>query len=193
MLFKVEKGKSIFELNPELKAVTAFAELTDRQMAYVVLVADYKTPFRKISLEDKKYHAAIEAGFKLEKDGKRLDMNARNLIAGKVPSVEAAIQYYRETLQKDEDYESLLSVGTLIAQIRELNSKPDKTLLELEKAVTLTVGKLDKLIETKKRIEEIIGMREDAVAETSAGDPEDPDMVDESTLPTLSKLNQGLL
>lgn len=193
MLFKVEKGKSVFELNPELKAVDAFADLTDRQMVYVILVADYKTPFRKISLDDKKYHSALAAGFKLEKDGKRLDMNARNLISGKVPSVEAAIQYYRETLQKDEDYETLLSVGTLIAQIRELNAKPEKTIQELEKAVTLTVGKLDKLIETKKKIEEIIGMREDAVSENQAGAPEDPDTVDESTLPTLSKLNQGLI
>jgi hypothetical protein len=195
MLFKLERGKDPFELNPELKALEAFSSLTPRQMSYVILVADYKTPFRKLSLEDKKYHAAIESGYKLEKDGKRLDMNARNLVAGKVGAVEAAIRYYRESLQKDEDYETLLSIGTLIAQIRELNAKPEKSIPELEKAVGLTIGKLDKLVETKKRLEEILDMREDHVAETqAAGTGEDTDgVIDEDNLPTLSRINEGLI
>jgi hypothetical protein len=193
MLFKVEKGKLTFDLNPELKAIEAFAGLTDRQMTYVILVSDYKTPFRKLAIEDKKYYSAVEAGYKLEKDGKRLDMNARNLVAGKVGAVEGAIKYYINSLQKDEDYEALRSIGILIAQIVELNAKPEKTIVELEKAVTLTVGKLDKLIETKKRLEEILDMREDPIMTTSLGTPDDPDTVDESTLSTLSKVNQGIL
>lgn len=194
MLFKVERNKSVFELNPELRAIGAFESLTDRQMTYVILVADYKSPFRKRAIEDRKYYAAVEAGYKMEKDGKRLDMNGRNLVAGKVANVEAAIRYYRETLQRDEDYEALLSIGMLIAQIRELNAKPEKTVAELEKAVTLTVGKLDKLIETKKRLEEILDMREDAVTDVASGDAsDDPDITDESDLPTLSKVNQGIL
>ena len=44
MLFKVIASKDIFELNPELKSIVEFERLTPRQMTYVALVADYKSP-----------------------------------------------------------------------------------------------------------------------------------------------------
>lgn len=193
MLFKIVHGEDVFVTNPGLKALEAFKDMTDRQMKYVILATDYKSPFRKLPLDERKYNAAVEAGYRLEKDGKRLDMNGRNLVAGKVMAVEGAIKRYKD-LQKDEDYETLLSVGTLIAQIRELNSKPDKNVQELEKAVTMTM-KLDKLVETKKRIEEILDLREDFAAPTDPnnGDLDTDDTVSDDKLPLLAQVNQGLI
>ena len=191
MLFKVEHGKSPFELNPELKAIEKFAELTDRQMVYVILSSDYKTPFRKREIEEQKYLAALEAGYKLEKDGKRLDMNGRNVVAGKDGRVEAARTYYRNELDKDEDYATLLSLSTLISQIREFNNKPDKSPNDLTIAVNLNVGRLDKLMETKKKLEDILDMREDAPAPTTIS--QDEDTIDVSQLSILAKQNEGIL
>jgi hypothetical protein len=105
MLFKVIAGKDIFDLNPELRAIQEFENLTSRQMLYVILAVDYKSPFRKLAPLDRKAKAAQEAGWKMEADGKRLDMNGRNLVNGKVASVERAIKKYN-MLQKNEDYET---------------------------------------------------------------------------------------
>jgi len=193
MLVKIVAGKDIFELNPELRAIEEFARLTSRQMTYVALATDYKGPFRKLSTDEKKFQAAVRAGYKFEPGSTtRLDMNGRNLLAGKVGSVEAAIHVYRK-LQKDDDYETLQSINVLIGQIRDFNNKPDKTAVELEKAVNLNVGKIDKLVETKKRLEEILSLRED-------GEPHSPQEQDDDTyiqagveLPLLSQINEKLL
>lgn len=193
MLYKVEIGKNVFELNPELKAIPEFERLTDRQMTYVILATDYKTPYRKLSPEERKYHAALKAGYKLEMDGKRLDNNARNLVQGKVGNVQAAIAEYN-VQQKDEDFEAIKSIKVLINQIVEFNNTPNKSPQDLKLAVELNVGKLDKLMETKKKLEEILEMREEPVSETLiTGEVDDDATIDESTLPILAKVNQGIL
>ncbi|MBU6390914.1 MAG: hypothetical protein KGJ87_08840 [Planctomycetota bacterium] len=162
-------------------------------MAYVTLVSDYKSPFRKRKLEDKKYLAAMAAGYKLEKDGKRPDINTRNLMAGKVGNVIAAIKKYNE-IQYDEDFETLLSVKTLISDIRKFNDKKDKTILELEKAVVLTTGKLDKLVSTKKALEDILDLRDEPPTTPDGVSPiEGDDIVDEGSLSILEKVNQGII
>jgi hypothetical protein len=187
MLFKVEASKDTFSLNPGLKAIQEFERLTERQMTYVILTADYKSPFRKLTSDDRKLQAALIAGYKMESDGKRPDTNTRNLINGKTTNVEAAIKKYYE-LQRDEDYETLMSLNRLIAQIREFNNKPDKTSTELKTAVDMNVQKLDKLIETKQKIEELIDMREDEAPKLT-NTPQIVLSVDEEHLPLLSKYN----
>ena len=192
MFFKVIAGKDVCELNPQLQSIEEFERLTSRQMTYVILATDYKGPFKKLSVDERRFQAAISAGYKLEADGKRLDNNGRNLTQGKVGTVVAAINKYN-VLQKDDDYETLLSVTLLISQIRELNNKPDKTVLELEKAVNLNVGKLDKLVETKKRLEQILDMREDEEIDPSVGGDsgEDDGVINTNDLPLLSQLNDA--
>lgn len=189
MLFRVNAKKLTFELNPELKAILEFERLTDRQMTYIILATDYKSPFRKLTPEDRRIKAALTAGYKHEKDGKTLDMNTRNLINGKTPSVEVAIKKYRE-LQRDEDYETLLSISNLIGQIREVNNKKGMEISELVNAVKLTTG-LDKLMETKKKLEEILDMREDTLSDTAI--LSDDDSIDEANLPPLQLINDGLV
>jgi len=195
MLFRVEFGKDFFELNPEAKAIEEFGRCTSRQMDYVALATDYKSPFRKLAIEDKKYQAAMVAGYKLKKDGKAPDTNTANLLNDKVGNVVAAIKRYKE-LMRDEDREVDLSIGKLIEDIRVLNSKENKTALEIEKAVNLTTGKLDKLLETRRKVREILELREEPPTTpngTALSLEEGDDVVDEGTLSVLEKLNQGMI
>lgn len=187
MLFKLQKGKDVFELNPQLKAIEEFSGLTARQMEYVILAFDYKTPFRKQSWQERKRLAALEAGYKLEKDGKRLDINGRNTVEGKVAAIERARKKY-ETLQKDEDYESLLGLSKLISDIRALNNKSDKDLAELEKAVKFSL-QLPALMKAKKELEDILDRREDEVAEVESDKPVDEE-IDVSKMSILAQLNE---
>jgi len=188
MLFKIEVGVDVFISNPELKAIPEFERLTDRQMRYVILSTDYSSPFRKMTVEDRNHQAAVTAGYKYEKDGTRLDMNARNLVEGKTGSVQAAIKKYRE-IQHDDDYETLQSVSKLIADVRAFNNKKDKNVNELDKAVSMTTGKLDKLMATKKAIEDIIGARENLPTDPKENIVADNDLVDEGSLSLLDKEN----
>ena len=66
MLFKVIAGKDVFDMNPELRAISEFEALTNKQMLYVILACDYKSPFRKLATHDRKVRAAQEAGYRME-------------------------------------------------------------------------------------------------------------------------------
>lgn len=124
MLFRVKSelknsaidGREFFDLNPGAEAIEEFNRCTSRQMFFVCLVADrdQDSPLRTLPELERRTKAAEIAGWPLE-DGKRLDKNGRNLVAGKVESVETAIAKYRE-LQYDENEDMLQAVN---AQIQE--------------------------------------------------------------------------
>jgi hypothetical protein len=187
MLFKVQHGKDVFELNPELKAISEFEPLTGRQMVYVILSTDYKSPFRKLTTADRKTRAAVEAGYKYDKTGKRLDTNGRNIIQGKNAAVEKAIKKYR-ILQKDEDYESLLGLSKLIGDIRELNQAHNKSLAELEKAVKFS-KELPALMKAKKDLEEVLDMREDEITDIGLDGKTEEEETTITNLSILAQLN----
>jgi hypothetical protein len=188
MLFKVISNKDIFELNPELKAIAEFEPLTARQLTYVILSTDYKSPFRKLAPADKKFRAALESGYKMEKDGKRLDMNGRNITSGKNDKVEKAIKKYR-IIQKDEDYETILGLSKLIGDIREFNNAPSKSPQEIEKAIKFSKD-LPALIKAKREIEETLEMREDEVTDVIEATPQDDQK--ESPVSILAQINEDL-
>jgi hypothetical protein len=158
MLFKISK-KPLIEENPELKAIPEFADLSDRQLRYIFLVYDYKTPLRQMPLEKRKEEAAKTVGYKYEADGKRLDRNARNLIAGKVVSVENAIIKFLN-IQRDEDRESLMAIDSQITQIKDFIKKPGKEAGELEKSVKLA-KELPALYEVRNQLKAILNLREE--------------------------------
>jgi len=187
MLVKVEYGKDIFELNPELKAIEEYAKLTSRQMTYVALVTDYGSPFRNLGKEEMKFQCALESGYKLEKGTTRLDTNGRSLVAGKVGAVETAILKYK-TIQKDVDREAWISLKMLIIQITELNMKADKTIAELEKAIKFT-KELPSIMKAKRELEEVLNIRAEDSSAISAHDDE---TVREEELSTLDLLNETL-
>lgn len=155
--FKLTKN-DIFEDNPELKAIPEFERLTERQMRYVFLVDWLGSPLRLMKIEDRKYKAAIMSGYNLEKDGTRPDMNMRNLINGKTLSVEAGRKILRE-IQHDTELDLKHALDTQIEEIINFLKKPNKTTMELEKAVLL-MTKLPTILETRKKILELLSFRE---------------------------------
>jgi hypothetical protein len=189
MLYKLIHGQDVFVLNPALLAIEEFAALTDRQMRYVILATDYKSPMRKLKSEDKKFRAALEAGYKLEKDGKRLDMNGRNICAGKNEKTERAIKKYK-ILQQDEDYETILGLSRLISDIRDFNTASNKSATEIEKAIKFSKD-LPTLIKAKREIEDILEMREDEVSAVPDATNADLDIKD-TALSILATINEDI-
>lgn len=122
MLFVVHSDiaagkKDFFEMNPGALAIPEFSVLSSNQMFAVTLIADrdFDSPLRTLSEKDRREKAVLIAGYKREADGKRPDKNARNIIDGKVASVEEALKKYYE-IQYDEEKAMLSSLN---AQIKE--------------------------------------------------------------------------
>lgn len=169
MLFRLKHGVDSFELNPGARAIPEFDCLTDKQFFFVCLVADVDrdNPLYTLPEVTKRTKAASLAGYGME--GNRPDKNARNLIGGKVASVEAAIKVYREN-QFDEDKANLAAIDRQILEIRAFLEK-DKELMatdEKTKKIDLksyqqllqAAGKLGpdlrKLTEEKRELEKVI-------------------------------------
>lgn len=119
MLFKLINGKDFFELNPGARAIEEFNACTSRQMWFVALTADvdWDNPLRTLPEEERRYHAAMTAGYKME--GNRPDKNAREIIAGKSKTAEAAIRKYLE-IQYDEENANLAAMNRQIQEVREI-------------------------------------------------------------------------
>lgn len=150
--------RPVFESNPEFLAIPEFEALTERQIRYVMLVDWFKTPLRLMKLDDRKHKAAIMSGYKMEKDGARLDVNARNLVNGKTSKVEAARKIMLE-IQYDEEADLLDAINTQIQQIIVFLRLAEKTPVQLDKAVQL-MGKLPTILETKQKLLSILNYRE---------------------------------
>lgn len=157
--------KPVFEDNPEFKAIPEFERLTERQMRYVMLVDFHGSPLRLLKTEERKFRAALMAGYKLEKDGKRLDINGRNLVEGKVGSIEAARKVLKD-IQYDNEYELMSALNTQIDEMIKFFKKSDKTAQELEKSVQM-MTKLPTILETKKKILEILNFRDQNVVDST--------------------------
>lgn len=156
MLFKLKQGEDIKELNPGINAIPEFAVITSQQMTAVALIADYDSPLRKLTPRAKRERAALLAGYPMESDGKRLDKNGRNIVLGKVESIEKAIAAY-EKLEPDEDKESIRGYDNMIQKINDLmnSEKPD----DLDQAVKLS-KQLPEIKEARKAIQEKINSRD---------------------------------
>jgi len=157
--------KPVFEDNPEFLAIPEFARLTERQMRYVMLVDFHGSPLRMMKPSDRKFRAALQSGYKLEKDGKRLDINGRNLVEGKVGSVEAARKVLKD-IQYDNEYELMEALNTQVDEMIKFFKKPDKTAQELDKSVQM-MTKLPVILETKKKILEILNFRDQNTVDTT--------------------------
>lgn len=172
--FKLRLDHNVFEDNPEFKIIPEFANLTDRQMKYVMLVEWHGTPLRRMKKDDRKYKAALMAGYKLEKDGSRPDMNMRNLLAGKVATIEAALREMK-SLQHDSEQEIMEAFDTQIDEIIAFFKKPNKTIIELEKA-TKMMSILPTILQQRKAILEILNFRDENVVNTDEGPLKEPEI-----------------
>lgn len=132
MLFKLIDGKDFFELNPEARVFPEFNERTSAQMWFIALVADYDSPLRTLPEETRREKAAIAAGYTNKEADGRYDRNHRDMVGGKVETVETAIKKYKE-IQWDEDQEMLAGVDRQIQEITRLQA--------MDKEIACTVVK----------------------------------------------------
>lgn len=183
--FKLTTG-DCFEDNPEFKAIREFEQLTERQMRYVMLMEWHGSPLRMMKPEDRKYRAALMSGYKLEKDGKRLDVNGRNLIQGKVNTVEQARRVMSE-IQHDHELEIKEAIDIQIDEIVNFLKMPDKNLQQLDKAVTL-MTKLPTILENRKKILELLNFRSSDIVDTIEQAMES----EEITMSILDEYNEDL-
>lgn len=185
MLFKVEAGKDIFESNPELKAIPAFADCPSRELKYVFLVYDYKTPFRDLPIEKRHEPALLAAGYRREPDGSRLDKNARAVLSGNSQRIKEAIGVFK-TMQYDDDRELLAEIDSHIGQVRKFIKTDKKNNATKIKAASDMQKSLPDLLKQRKAVAELLEVREEIPVE----EEEEDVMQDTKKLSTLDRINQ---
>lgn len=175
MLVRVIHGQDIFELNPQLRAVQEFNALdSSRQMSFVALVADYETPWKHKHGKERREAVAKEIGYPLEKDGKRLDKNGREIVSGKLPKVEAAILKYRELcFHEDKEMEDAFSKQIQnITRLMNVEISVDEKDLGVSMDMVEKSSKLAKLLpEMKKSKNEVMKLIYNEVPEKTEGTP----------------------
>ena len=136
-------------------------------------------------LPDRKYKAAITAGFKTEtRDNLKkpvLDRNARNTTNGKIPKVEKAIKIY-QSLQYDEDMETYLAFREQIRQYKEFLNKKNKTIQEYDKSMKI-MKMMAAAIEMAKELRISLGIDEKEAKE----------MLKDRKVSTIDLVNMGKL
>jgi hypothetical protein len=193
MLFKLKQGEDIKELNNGIEILQEFKDITSKQLTVVALVADYDSPLRKLPERQRRERACILAGYPME--GTRVDKNGRNVVLGKVESIEKAIVVYKG-LQYDEEKEILAAYDQQIADIIELmkREKPEdlKEAMALsEKAAKLST-QLPEIKEAKKKIQGLLADRGDYKPEIETFTSSDLDDVEEGDeeLSTIDRVMQ---
>jgi hypothetical protein len=160
MLFKIERNKSVFETNKELSNIAEFADLSDKQMRYVMFYADFKSPYRAHNDTERKRLSAIEAGYSIQNGHqKTLDQKAREIMDGRNEKVNKAILKYR-SLAPNEDREQLMLYTTQIQSIRKLVEKGSEDAAELKKINDLLTS-LPDLKKSQRELAKSIGMEDE--------------------------------
>jgi hypothetical protein len=164
MLFKVT-NKDFFEDNPSASSINNFIVCSSREMKYICLVYDYQSPYRNLKIEERKLKAVSESGFRMEKDGKRPDKYAREMMNGKIDKVQFAIHEFM-SMQKDEDRELAEAVTAQLEEIKTFLKRPKETEGEWRIAIQM-LEKMPKLLKDRKEIFDILDMRDQLGAETT--------------------------
>jgi hypothetical protein len=171
MIFKVSKN-DFFEDNPSAKAVEAFVACSSREMKYICLVYDYESPYRKLSISERKLKAVFEADFRIEKEGKRPDKYAREMMNGKVSKVQTAIKAFM-ALQPDKEKELAKAIDTQLDEIQRFLLRPKETEGEWKIAVSL-LEKMPKILRDRKEVMDILQIRDELNNETGIEESSEP-------------------
>lgn len=159
MYYKLVAGQDIFELNPGLRAVPSFNEMTDMQMKFICLMCDpsHDNPVRTLEGKNKRTKAAILSGYKLEADNKRLQQNGRDIVNGKNKTIEEGIKQFMD-LHYNEKLDTYEALCVQIAEIRDfLRSKKMGDHKKMTAAINYG-NKLPELVEAKMKIEQLLSL-----------------------------------
>lgn len=157
MYYKLVAGQEFFELNPGVRAVPIFKDLTDMQMKYICLLCDlsHDNPVRTLEGKNKREKAAMLAGYKMEVGGKRLEKNGREIIGGLNKNIENGIIEFKR-LHFDEKTDMKESLGAQIAEIRDfMKSNKGNDPKKMKAAIDLGI-RLPELVEAKLKIERLL-------------------------------------
>jgi hypothetical protein len=179
MLYKIRQAFDIFEDNPGLRAVEAYNKLTDRQMKVVLLVCDPSkdNPIKTLSGKERRERACVLAGYPLE-DGKRLAKNARDIVDGKVASIETAIEVFKKNHYNERE-KNKEALRKQIAEIRDfLESDKKLPILGKNGPVLDSEGNMLTVVDQKGlKLAAELGERlpnlEEALEKLEALDPQD--------------------
>lgn len=159
MYYRIVAGEDIFILNPGLRAVPVFKDMTDMQMKYICFVCDpsYDNPVRTLIGRARREQSAILAGYKLEASQKRLEKNGREIVSGHVASVENAIAVFKN-LHYDEKTDTYETLSNQIGEIQDfMKTRKVGDPKKLKQALELGV-KLPSLVEAKQKIEHLLSV-----------------------------------
>lgn len=159
MRFELPRGKAPKD-HKELKHIPEFSKLTEMQFRFVQLSTDPDSPWFIYPDRVRRKKAALAAGYKMEDNRHNsLDMNGRNIIAGKIDYVEEAMLKYKEfvTIDMEEDREMIEVVQTQIDNIKLMAKKGSDDPAELKKINDL-IKDLPNLRQTMKDLRVQSGM-----------------------------------
>lgn len=182
MLFKVTKN-DFFEDNPQAKTNEYFGSCTSREMKYICKVYDPESLLARMPIKERKLRALVEAGFNLEKDGRRPDKNAREMMNGKYEHVQLAIREYQKILPPDENKELAMAVQTQLDEMKAFLKREKKTEGEWRIAIVI-LKDMPKILKDRNEIFELLGQREILDKDAAGEEPE------HLTLSTLDDVNE---
>lgn len=133
MIYKLGTNLNPFEANPELTLIPEFKTLKPREMMFVCLVCDPKSPLRTLHGRARRDKAAQLAGYPME--GTRLDKNGRNVVTGKIADVEKAIEVFKE-IHYDERQHSRDALKKQIVEIRDFLTEDKKIPVTYQDKIT---------------------------------------------------------
>jgi len=173
MLFKITEG-DFFEDNPDAISIPEFSFCNSKEMKWVCMVFDYKSPIRQMPIDKRMVKAAYVAGYKNVPDnaGKNYQIS---------PKLSRAISVYKE-IQFDEDQENLLAYNSQLSQYRELLTKREKSDKEIDQSLKI-MKEMPTLQAKRKELISILDLRDEIVIEEK--DPEER----EESLSTLDIIN----
>lgn len=170
MIFTVT-DKDFFKENPWAKGIPEFIKLEDREMKYIALVYDYKSPLvrGKLPLQERKTRAIEIAGFESTPKG-RPSKQETDLIEVRTQEIHEAIKRYKD-LQFDEDLDTLEAYSELIEEFKETMRKKGKEDKEIDRALKIA-KEYPGLVELKKSLAEKLSIKLDESSQDEIEDEE---------------------
>lgn len=184
----INKKISVFDLEPNLSTVAEFEHLTPKQMNYVVLYADYRSPFRNLPEDRRKIAVAKRLGWDISKQGDRV-LSPNSDITRHPTHIQEAIKMWRY-LFPDEKMEDLMAVKKLREEIRAFISSGGKAnAINMDKKVGLAkkLSELDDMIASME--EEMIPkeLRSEGQLETYGDSKQAPSALEKKLLGSKNK------
>lgn len=126
MLFRLTEG-SLFEDNPVIKTMKEFSGVTEQQMKFVIMYADWMSPYRNLVEEERKSRALDYAGLDTAEGLEDYilayyDMQGVGVERQSIDAVDAGLNAIREQLKTSKDKDPA-EIQKLVKSLTELTKE----------------------------------------------------------------------